>query len=198
MKINKTITFWLLAVLFLAALLLAQQMLKQQGSGLIPGNGGDFTLQSVDGPVSLHDYRGKVVALYFGYMSCPDICPTSLWNLSSALQMLTPQQAEQVQSIFVSLDPERDSPLAMSLFVKGFGDRFVGLTADKPTLDKVARQYSVVYEKVPLKDSAMGYVLDHSSVIYLIDKQGVVQYFTPHGTAPEELRDDLVKLIEED
>ena len=198
MKSRRTLFFWAFVVAFFAAILLAQQYLKQQGSDLIPGNGGDFTLQSDKGPVSLSDFRGKVVALYFGYMSCPDICPTSLWNLSSAMRLLTPEQAAQVQGIFVSVDPDRDSPKAMGMFVKGFWDTFIGLTGKKENIDKIARQYSVVYEKVPLKDSAMGYVVDHSSVIYLIDKQGVVQYYTPHNTAPEELRDDLLKLIEAD
>ncbi len=197
MKSKRTLFFWVFAVFFFAVILFGQQYLKQQGSGLIPGNGGDFTLQSDKGPVSLSDFRGKVVALYFGYMSCPDICPTSMWNLSSAMRMLTPEQAAQVQGIFVSVDPDRDSPRAMGMFVKGFWDSFIGLTGKKENIDKIARQYSVVYEKVPLKDSAMGYVVDHSSVIYLIDKQGVVQFFTPHNTAPEELRDDLLKLIEE-
>ncbi len=198
MKNRKTVYFWIILVCFLGGILLAQQYLKQQGSDLIPGAGGNFTMQSDKGPVSLSDFKGKVVALYFGYMSCPDICPTSLWNLSSAMQMLTAEQAEQVQGIFVSLDPDRDSPKAMGMFVKGFFDTYIGLTDSKEVLDKVARQYSVIYEKVPLEDSAMGYVLDHSSVIYLIDKKGVLQYYTPHNTAPEEIRDDLLKLLSKD
>ncbi len=197
MKSRRTLVFWIVAVAFFASILLAQQYLKRQGSDLIPGNGGDFTLQSDKGPVSLSDFRGKVVALYFGYMSCPDICPTSLWNLASAMKLLSPEQAAQVQGIFVSVDPERDTPKDMATFVKGFWNSFIGLTGKKETLDKIARQYSVVYQKVPLKDSAMGYVIDHSSVIYLIDKQGVVQYYTPHNTSPQELRDDIVKLLDE-
>lgn len=195
MKSSKTLYFWIILVCFFGGLLIAQEYLKRQGSDLIPGSGGNFTLQSNNGPVSLSDFKGKVVALYFGYMSCPDICPTSLWNLSSAMHMLTPEQATQVQGIFVSLDPDRDSAYAMGLFVKGFFDTFLGLTDTKETLDKVARQYSVVYEKVPLEDSEMGYVLDHSSVIYLIDKQGVLQYFTPHNTAPEEIKDKILQLL---
>lgn len=195
MKNKRTIYFWIILVCFFGGILLAQQYLKQQGSDLIPGTGGDFTLQSDKGPVSLSDFKGKVVAVYFGYMSCPDICPTSLWNLSAAMNMLTAEQAAQVQGIFVSVDPDRDSPRAMGMFVKGFFDTFIGLTGKKEVIDKIARQYSVIYEKVPLKDSAMGYVIDHSSVIYLIDRQGVLQYFTPHNTPPEEIRDYLLKLL---
>ena len=112
------------------------------------------------------------------------------------MNMLTAEQAEQVQGIFISLDPDRDSPRAMGMFVKGFFDTYIGLTDTKEVLDKVARQYSVVYEKVALEGSAMGYVLDHSSVIYLIDKSGVLQYYTPHNTNPEKIKEDLLKLIE--
>ncbi len=195
MKNRKILLFWVIVVLFFGGLLLAQQYLKRQGSDLLPGMGGDFTLQSDRGPVSLKDFRGKVVALYFGYMSCPDICPTSLWNLSQALKEMTPEKAEQVQGIFISVDPERDSPKAMGLFVKGFYPTFIGLTDEKEKVDKVVRQYGVVYQKVPLEDSAMGYVVDHSSVIYLIDRDGVLQQMIPHDTDPEIIREELQKLL---
>jgi len=196
MKNRKTIYFWIILVCFFGGILLAQQYLKQQGSDLIPGSGGDFTLQSDKGPVSLSDFKGKVVAIYFGYMSCPDICPTSLWNLSLAMNLLSAEEAAQVQGLFISLDPDRDSPRAMGMFVKGFFDTYIGLTDTKEVLDKVARQYSVIYEKVPLEGSAMGYVMDHSSVIYLIDKKGVLQYYIPHNTDPAEIKKDLLKLLE--
>jgi len=195
MQKSKAIIFWVAIVGFIGGLLLAQNLLKQQGSDLLPGRGGEFTLMSDQGQVSLSDFKGKVTVLYFGYMSCPDICPTALWNLSAAMKLLTPQQAEQIQGMFISVDPERDSPYALGLFVKGFFDSFIGLTGAKEDIDKVARQYSVIYEKVPLKDSAMGYVIDHSSVTYLIDRQGVLQYYIPHNTPPEEIRDDLLKLL---
>jgi protein SCO1 len=190
--------FWVIAVCFFGGILLAQQYLVRQGSDLIPGAGGDFTLKSVKGPVSLSDFKGKVVALYFGYMSCPDICPTSLYGLTEAIKLLTPEQAEQVQGIFISVDYERDSPRALDIFVKGFNHSFIGLTADnKEHIDKIARQYNVIYEKVPLKDSAMGYVIDHSSVIYLIDQRGVVQFYEPHEEDPEVIAADLKKLLKE-
>ncbi|MBC8211657.1 MAG: SCO family protein [Gammaproteobacteria bacterium] len=197
MNNKRAVYFWIILVCFFAALWLGQLALKQQGSSLLPDNGGEFTLQSAQGPVSLSDFKGRVVAIYFGYMSCPDICPTSLWNLSSAMRLLTPEQAAQVQGVFVSLDPERDSPSAMALFVKGFYESFIGLTDSQESLDKVARQYSVVYQKVALKDSAMGYVLDHSSVIYLVDRHGVLRYFSPHNATPEEIVVELVRLLNE-
>ncbi|MDJ0880019.1 MAG: SCO family protein [Gammaproteobacteria bacterium] len=197
MKKYNHLYFWIVVICFFGGILLAQQFLKQQGSDLIPGAGGNFTLQADQGPVALSDFKGKVVALYFGYMSCPDICPTSLWNLSAAMNSLTREQAEQVQGLFISVDPERDSPYALNLFVKGFFDSFLGLTGLKSEIDKIARQYGVIYEKVPLPDSAMGYVIDHTSVIYLIDQQGVLQYYLPHNTDPESIKNDLLKLLEE-
>jgi protein SCO1/2 len=190
--------FWLAAVCFFAGILLAQQYLVRQGSDLIPGSGGDFTLQSVHGPTSLGQYKGKVTAIYFGYMSCPDICPTAMWSLSEALKLLEPQQLDSFQGIFVSVDFERDSPKALDIFVKGFHPNMLGLTGtSREEVDKVARQYGVIYEKVPLEDSAMGYVIDHSSVIYLLDRDGILRYHVPHGEAPEEIARQLRKLLDE-
>lgn len=197
-KLNKKISpvsFLVISITFLAAIVLTQGYLKHRGVALLPGAGGEFTLQSESGPVSLSDFRGKVVALYFGYMSCPDICPTSLWNLSEAIKMLRPEQAERVQGIFISLDPDRDSLEALEIFVKGFHDSFIAVTGSRENLDQVARQYNVVYQKVALNDSTLGYVINHSSVIYLVDDKGVLQYFIPHNSAAQEIRDDLLKLL---
>lgn len=195
MEKRNSIVFWITICGFFGGLFLAQNLMKQQGSDLLPGRGGDFTLMSNNGSVSLSQFKGKVTAIYFGYMSCPDICPTSLWNLSAAMKLLTPEQAAQVQGVFISVDPDRDSPHALGLFVKGFFGAFIGLTGTKDEIDKTARQYSVIYEKVPLKDSAMGYVIDHTSVIYLVDKQGVLQYYIPHNTPPQQIQADLLKLL---
>lgn len=192
---NRSLITWVVLAGFIGGLLLAQYVLKQQGSTLLPGTGGEFTLQSDHGPVSLSEFRGKVVALYFGYMSCPDICPTSLWNLAAAMNLLTAEQAAQIQGVFISVDPDRDSPRALGLFSRGFFSTFLGLTGSQEQVDQVARQYSVIYEKVPLEDSAMGYVIDHSSIIYLLDRDGVLQYHVPHNTAPERIRDDLLNLL---
>jgi protein SCO1/2 len=131
-------------------------------------------------------------------MSCPDICPTALWGLTEAVKLLTPEQQDQMQTLFVSVENKRDTPEALGIFVKGFHPDYLGLTdSDQENLDKVARQYSVIYEEVALKDSAMGYVIDHSSVIYLIDREGLLQYRIPHGEQPRIIADSLLKLIGE-
>jgi protein SCO1/2 len=152
--------------------------------------GGDFTLQSATGDVSLHDFQDKVVLLYFGYRSCPDICPTSLSSLSLALQALTPEEKSSTQTLFVSVDPERDSPELLKDYVDYFRANMLGLTGSPETLNEIASRYGVAYRKVE-SDSALGYLVDHSANIYLIDRHGKLQESLPHGTSP----DTMVKSI---
>ena len=195
MKTHKAFYFWILLIVFAGGLWFLQAMLKQSGSALIPGNGGEFTLTSVSGDVSLSDFKGKVVMMYFGYMSCPDVCPTALLIMGSSMDMLSQQQAEQVQGIFISLDPDRDSPLAISQYASGFNESFIGLTDRKSVIDQVARLYKVVYKKTPLKNSSIGYVVDHTSVTYLIDQYGVLQYSLPHNSSAEKVTESIRSLL---
>ena len=171
-KTSRPLLFWGVGICFFSGIMLARYVMNEEGVTLLPGTGGDFTLQSDQGPVSLQDFRGQVVALYFGYMTCPDICPTSMWKMAEAIKALPAAQADQIQGIMVSVDPDRDSPEALAIYMNAFNPDFIGLTDIKENIDKVTSQYGALYYKVPLKDSAMGYVVDHSSVIYLIDQQG--------------------------
>ena len=148
--------------------------------------GGDFTLQSADGPVSLTDYRGKVGMVYFGYTSCPDICPTSLTTMSSAMKLLSPAEAAQVYGIFISVDPERDTPANMKEYAAYFYPNFIGVTGTPQQIADVARKYGVYYKKAKV-DGAMGYAVDHSSTIYIIDKDGKVADQIIHGASPESI-----------
>ncbi len=192
----KSVYFWIVAVCFFSGILLAQKYPVNRGSDLIPGAGGNFTLQSAQGPVSLTDFQGKVVAIYFGYMSCPDICPTALWSLTEAVKLLNEQQQQSFRGLFVSVDFERDSPRAMDIFTRGYNPDFIGLTSTtREEIDKVARQYGVIYEKVALPDSAMGYVVDHTSVIYLVDRDGILRYYVPHGETPTVIAENIQKLL---
>ena len=192
---KKQLYFWIIAIVFVAGLLVLKNEMKQQGGGMLPGSGGHFSLQSDQGTVSLSDFKGKVVMIYFGYMSCPDICPTSLLFMGSAMDLLNESQAAEVQGIFISLDPDRDSPEAIGFYARGFNERFIGLTDTKSVIDQLARQYGVVYKKTPLKDSAMGYVVDHTSVTYLIDQNGVLQYLLPHNSTAEKISEDIKQLL---
>ncbi len=148
-----------------------------------PPQGGDFTLQGRAGPLHLHNLRGKVVLLYFGYTQCPDICPTTLIDLRQALDRLTPEQRRQVQVVFVSLDPARDTPDTLADYVAWFDPTFLGVTGTPDAVAEVARRYGVVWRRVPAASGA-GYLIDHSAVVYVIDRQGRLVGSLPHGTPP--------------
>jgi protein SCO1/2 len=152
--------------------------------------GGDFTLQSAAGDVSLHDFQNKVVLLYFGYRSCPDICPSSLASLSLSLQALTPEEKAATQALFVSVDPERDTPELLKDYVDYFRAGMLGLTGSPDIIKDIANRYGVAYRKVE-SDSALGYLVDHSANIYLIDRSGQLQESLPHGTSPDAMVESI-------
>ena len=130
-----------------------------------PPTGGDFTLTSVQGPVSLHDYRGKVVLVYFGYTYCPDICPTALAFAAQALSLLSPEERKQVQLLFVSVDPERDTPAHLEEYVHYFAPDFIGVTGDDAALKEIAGRYGAAFRREPMADSATGYLVDHTAAM---------------------------------
>lgn len=153
------------------------------GTGL---QGGDFTLRSIEGPVSLSDYRGKVVLLYFGYTWCPDVCPTSLSLMAQALSQMTERQVRQVQGIFVSVDPERDTPERLAEYTDYFHPNIIGVTGTAEEVAEVAGQYGVAYRKAE-SDSATGYLVDHSSFTYVLDQEGELVTRLGHGAPPKEI-----------
>lgn len=149
--------------------------------------GGDFTLQGVNGPVNLHDFRGKTVVLYFGYTACPDICPTSMATLKAALGQLDAAEVQQVQGLFVSVDPERDTLEHIQRYVSYFHPNLVGVSGEQAQLQEITRRYNVFYRKVDVPGSAMAYTIDHSAILYVIDKQGQVREQVQHAVPPAEL-----------
>jgi len=157
--------------------------------------GGDFTLHSdTQKNVSLKDFRGKVVLLYFGYTSCPDICPTSLASISSALNKLPEDEQNKAQVIFVSVDPERDSLDKLKNYTRYFHKNILGITGTKEEVDKVVHAYSASYKKVE-SNSAMGYLVDHSASIYVIDPRGKLVKMLPHGTDPGKIAQTIQTLL---
>lgn len=188
----------LLTLALLAGIVTAYILSPQSGS---PGQpmlktlGGDFTLQGVDGDVSLHDFKGKVVLIYFGYTHCPDVCPTSLAVISQAMKNLDPDQREQVQPIFISVDPDRDTPEKLAEYSAFFYPSIIGVTGSREKIDQTVSQYGAFYRIVNMKDSAMGYAVDHSSRIYLINKQGELSSTVAHGTPPEKLETEIKALL---
>ena len=148
--------------------------------------GGDFTLQGNAGPVALKDFRGKVVLVYFGYTFCPDVCPTSLSLMAQALSALTPAEREQVQGVFISVDPERDTQARLKDYAPFFHPAIIGITGDQEPLATVARQYGASYAKQ--KPNADGqYAVDHSSITYVIDSSGKLAASLPHGSTPQQI-----------
>ena len=149
--------------------------------------GGNFVLQSAKGPVQLSDFKGKVVVLYFGYATCPDVCPTSLGLLSLGLQKLTPEELKKIQVLFISVDPERDTVERLENYAKAFHANIEGITGTPEEIASIAKHYGVMYQKVEMNNSALGYAVDHSSRYYVIGKDSRVKKFIEHGTSPEEI-----------
>lgn len=186
-----------LFLLVLAGVWIAKQQIDPQQLRKLAGQGGDFVLQSSQGPLGLKDLRGKVVLIYFGYAACPDICPTNLALMAQALELLTPEQRQQVQGLFISVDPERDDLTRVSVYAQAFDPQILGLRGDAAEIAELAARYGVIYEKVQLGDSAMGYVIDHSSETYVVDQTGQLRFRLPHASAPEQIRDSVLKLLAE-
>jgi len=157
--------------------------------------GGDFTLQSADGPVSLSDYQGKVVAMYIGYASCPDVCPTALAIMRQAFISLPEKQQPYVAGLFISVDPERDTPKKLKTYTQFFHPAITGLTGSKEEIDAVVTQYGAFYRLVNMEGSAMGYAVDHSSRIYLIGPEGQLLQTVSHNASPVELIEALQAIL---
>ena len=153
----------------------------------------DFTLTSVDGDVSLSDFRGKIVLIYFGYTFCPDICPGTLGNVAQALRNMG-TQADDVQLIMVSLDPERDTPEKLAEYMGHFHPSFIGVTGSKEKLDEVAALYGIFYQKAEGSD-ATGYLIDHTATLMVLDREGYLKLVFPFGVTAQEIADDLKYMI---
>lgn len=149
--------------------------------------GGDFTLQSASGPVSLKDYRGKLVLLYFGYTYCPDVCPTSLAATTEGLKQLTPEELARVAMIFVSVDPKRDTPARLKEYAEFFHPVIVGVTGTPETIAEIAKRYGVFYAEQKVATAGGGYVVDHSSDTFIIGPDGQLVGKMAHATPPDQV-----------
>ena len=158
-----------------------------------PG-GGEFSLQSADGPVILNDFRNKVVVLYFGYTFCPDICPTSLSLLSVTLNDLTADELQQVQGIFVSVDPERDSLEHLKTYAGYFHKNIIGATGSREQIDAAVKKYGAGYNIVK-SNSEADYSVDHTSYTYIIDRLGKLRFSLPQGTSADEVSKSIRSLL---
>ena len=154
----------------------------------------EIELQHVDGSTfRLSDLRGKVVALFFGYASCPDVCPTTMAELDQALEKMG-DQADQVQVLYVTVDPERDSPERVQQYVSQFNPTFIGLSGSEAELAKVWNDYGVFREIVE-GSSAAGYLVDHTARVTVIDQDGNLRLSFPFDTPVEDVVHDLKLLL---
>lgn len=156
--------------------------------------GKDFALPDHHGKLrTLADFKGKAVVVFFGYTQCPDVCPTTLAEMAAVMQQLGPL-ADRVQVLFVSVDPERDSPELLAKYVPAFDSRFLGLVGDKAATEKVAKEFKVFYQKVPGKAPG-SYTMDHTAGSYVFDPQGRLRLFVRHGQGAEPIAHDLKLLL---
>ncbi|MDX8411038.1 MAG: SCO family protein [Mariprofundaceae bacterium] len=151
-----------------------------------PDMGGDFVLQSASGPVSSKDIDGKVVALFFGYTHCPDICPATLNNVAEAFDLLDEEELAATEALFITLDPERDTPEVMSAYASHFHRKITGLSGSSDSIAKVAKSFFVGYQK-DASDSSLGYTITHSSYVFIIRPDGSVGDFLSHSASVDEL-----------
>ena len=155
----------------------------------------DFTLNSSLGtPVALSDFRGKHVLLYFGYTNCPDVCPLTLAEIKDARKRLG-DKAEQVQPLFITLDPARDTPDHMAAYLKFFDPALIGLGGTLEEIQSLATRFGIFFEQRD-SGSAGGYLVDHTSVVIVIDPQGRLRAIFPNGVTGEQMASDLQALLQ--
>jgi protein SCO1/2 len=163
--------------------------------GKQPAIGGPFALVDQDGqPFSSDRLKGKPTLIYFGYTYCPDVCPTSLLLMQTAMDKIGPEAIQKVNLVFITIDPERDTSKLMKDYVGNFAPTMIGLTGTPEQVAAAARAYRVYYQKVPGKDGGP-YLMDHSSIVYLLDRNGrFVTHFT-HEAKAEAIAAGVQKLL---
>jgi protein SCO1 len=141
----------------------------------------------------LEDFRGKAVVIFFGFTRCPDVCPTTLAELAAAVKSLG-ADADRVQVLFVTVDPERDTRQAVAEYVAAFDPRFIALRGDEAATQKVAKEFRIYYEKRP---QGASYTIDHSAQAYVLDPQGRLRLLVRHERIGQDLAADLRTLLRE-
>lgn len=143
----------------------------------------------------LSDFKGKLVALFFGYTNCPDVCPTTLDDLTKGLALLGERKSE-VQVLFVTLDPERDTPERLAQYVPSFDPGYLALRGTPEQTAATASSFKVFYQR-QLSASKTGYTIDHSAGVYVFDRQGALRLYLNFGQKPEDIAHDLGLLLQE-
>ena len=154
----------------------------------------DFALTDHNGkPRTMADFRGKAVVIFFGYTQCPDVCPTTMTGMAEAMKLLG-EDASKVQVLFVTVDPERDTPQLLAQYVPVFNPSFLGLYAAAQTIARTAQEFRIFYKKQP-GSTPTTYTVDHTAGSYVYDPQGRLRLYVKHGEKPEVIAKDLRLLI---
>lgn len=153
-----------------------------------------FSLNDHTGkPRTLAEFKGKAVALFFGYTHCPDVCPTTMVDLKHTMKSLGPR-ADELQVLFVTLDPERDTQEVLAQFVPSFDKRFIGLRGSLAETEATTKVFKIFANKVK-SEGRGGYTIDHSAGIYVFDKSGKVRLYMSYGQKPEDMASDIRKIL---
>jgi protein SCO1/2 len=154
----------------------------------------DFRLTDQHGKErTLADFRGKAVVVFFGFTQCPDVCPTTLTEIAEAKRLLG-AEGQKVQGIFITVDPERDTPELLKAYVANFGADIIALRGSPEQTAQVAKDFKVYYKKVDGKTPG-SYSMDHTAASFIYDPQGKLRLYTRYGTGPQALADDLKLLL---
>jgi len=167
------------------------------------GGTGGKGIASIGGPFELvdhkgqqktdEDFRGTHMLIYFGYTFCPDVCPTALQVMTQALDKLPSATQKKITPIFITIDPARDTVKQLNAYVDNFHPRMVGLTGTAEQIAKVARAYRVYYGRAKDGEDTTDYLMDHSSIVFLIDPDGIYKTHFTHATPPEKMAEKLLK-----
>ena len=190
--------FWLTIVIAASVFLAGCEPAKLPFNAIditgVQGYGNDFRLTDHTGkPRTMADFRGKVVAIFFGFTQCPDVCPTTLAEMKQVMQLLG-KDSERLQVLFITIDPKRDTPELLNKYVPSFNPAFLGLYGDAAATAQVAKDFKIIYRAVPGK-TADSYTMDHSAGMLVFDPEGRLRLFMNYGLAADKMAADIKRLL---
>lgn len=192
----KTKCFWIALLMFVLAACKPADQQNQFAATDITGADFAQTLSLTDHtgkPRSLTDFNGKVVAIFFGYTHCPDVCPTTMADMKQTMKLLG-AQADELQVLFVTLDPERDTQEVLAQYVPSFDKRFIGLFGTQEQTAKATADFKIFASRVE-NSGRSGYTIDHSAGVYIYDKTGKIRLYVAYGEKPQVIAADIKKLL---
>ncbi|MHB0774750.1 SCO family protein [Halomonas sp. WWR20] len=196
MTARRTLVILAIVGLMLGGLALGHFVYRTLNGEAREGMGGPVVLPSTQGEFRLSALEeDQVAVIFFGYTSCPDVCPMSLANMRQALAQLPAEARGRVVPVFISVDPERDSLARLKAYVEHFGPTFVGATGAPQALEEIGERYGVVWRRVPAQGDAESYSVDHSGTTFIVDPQGHILEQVIFSPAPYALREALARAL---